>query len=170
MQAVFSTTSSSARWQFNWLAWEWIMVMCLLGFAIIFFPGGFCIGVMARGSGARHCFHLCPLAVLAACSARAPSGPKHRGRLELKLLLGISLHKHRFPSNIHYYFKHGKKVYSGFPENVGAEFGLAFPTGGGCRFLCETISLFSFFFLRVFLLLFPVFSLLIHMCCVPMHL
>lgn len=106
------------------------MVMCLLGFAMIFFPGGFCIGVMARGSGASHCFHLCPLAVLAARSARAPSGPEHRGRLKLKLLLGISLHKHTFPSNIHYYFKHGKKVYSGFPENVGAEFGLAFPIGG----------------------------------------
>lgn len=121
------------------------MVMCLLGFAIIFFPGGFCIGVMARGSGARHCFHLCPLAVLAACSARAPSGPKHRGRLELKLLLGISLHKHRFPSNIHYYFKHGKKVYSGFPENVGAEFGLAFPTGGVVGSYVRPFPCFPFF-------------------------
>lgn len=146
------------------------MVMCLLGFAMIFFPGGFCIGVMAQGGGASHCFHLCPLAVLVVCSARAPSVPEHRGRLELKLLLGILLHKHTFPSNTHYYSRRGKKFYFGFPENAGAEFGLAFPIKGSRRFLRETVSLSPFFFLTVFLLLFPALSLLVHICCVPMHL
>lgn len=43
----------------------------------------------------------------------------------------------RVPSNIHYFFKHGRKVCFGFPRNVRAEFGLVFPVTRSCVFLSE---------------------------------
>ena len=96
------------------------MVMCLLECTVLFFSrGGFCIGVTAQGTGAGHHFHLRPVALLVVCSGVAPPAPAHRRRLELKLLLGSLLHRRVFLSNIHYFFKCGRKVYFGFPRNEG---------------------------------------------------
>lgn len=144
--------------------------MHLLGCTILFFfPGGFCIGAMMQGTGAGHRFHLRPVVLLVVCTGVAPPAPAHKRRLELKLLPGSLLNRHTFPSNIHY-FKCGRKVYFGFPRNMRAEFGLVFPVMGSCVFLFEGRRCFHLFFLMVFLPLFPFGSLMVSLCCVPVHL
>lgn len=113
----------------------------MLGFTASYsFPGDFYC-VAAQGVAAGHHFHLCSLAVLVVCSGVATPAPALRRRLELKLLPGSLLHRCMFLSNIHYFFKHGRKVYFGFPKNVRAGFGLVFPVssylgvGDGSLFL-----------------------------------
>lgn len=104
----------------EWGAVCWTL-QCLIPFLEIF------IEVTAQGTGAGHHFHLCPVVLLVVCSGVATAAPALRRRLELKLLPGSFLHRRMFLSNIHYFFKHGRKVYFGFPKNVRAGFGLIFP-------------------------------------------
>ena len=150
------------------------MVMCLLECTVLFFSrGGFCIGVTAQGTGAGHHFHLRPVALLVVCSGVAPPAPAHRRRLELKLLLGSLLHRRVFLSNIHYFFKCGRKVYFGFPRNEGQIWPRISHYGELCVLFQGRQSYqipFHLFFLMVFLLLFPFGSLMVYICCVPVHL
>lgn len=90
MQAVFSAAaSSSVRWQFNWLAWEWVMAACLPGFAIIFFPGGFCIGAVAQELLLSPLPRVCCAARVAALLEAVCSWTQRDG---IKLLPGALLH------------------------------------------------------------------------------
>lgn len=112
-------------------------LQCLVPFLEVF------IGVTTHGTAAGHHFHLCPVALLVVCSGVATPAPALRRRLELP---GSLLHRCRFLSNIHYSFKHGRKVYFGFPKNVRAGFGLVFPVssylgvGDGSLFLFVFLS------------------------------
>lgn len=138
--ALFNAVLSWVRWWFSslgseqWGAVSWGL-RCLIPFLEVF------ISVTAQGTGAGHHFHWCPAALLVVCSGVAAPAPALRRRLELKLLPGSLLHRCMFLSDIHYFFKHGRKVYFGFPKNVRAGFGLLFPVssylgvGDGSLFL-----------------------------------
>lgn len=166
--ALFNTELSWVRWWFSWLQSEqWGAVcwglQCLIPFLELF------IGVRAQGTGAGHHFHLCPVALLVVCSGVATPAPALRRRLELKLLSGSLLHRHIFLSNIHYFFKHGRKVYFGFPKNVRAGFGLIFPASSYLRVGDGSLFLFVSS-LMAFLFLFSFGSLIVYIYCVPVHL
>lgn len=162
--ALFNTELSWVRWWFSWLQSEqWGAVcwglQCLIPFLELF------IGVRAQGTGAGHHFHLCPVALLVVYSGVATPAPALRRRLELKLLSGSLLHRHIFLSNIHYFFKHGRKVYFGFPKNVRAGFGLIFPASSYLRVGDGSLFLFVSS-LMAFLFLFSFGSLIVYIYCV----
>lgn len=124
------------------LAAEWAVGSCLLELTVPYsFPGDF-YWCHSTGNCCWSPLSLVSCGSLLVCSGVATPAPALRRRLELP---GSLLHRCRFLSNIYYSFKHGRKVYFGFPKNVRAGFGLVFPVSSYLGVGDGSLFLFVFF-------------------------